>query len=144
MTTFIFGIKHSLTAYKTIIDYSEMIAEISSEEDRLLNLSNVDLWNGVISSLEHLSKQSSDYHLNMSMYNYFLKDNNIHEEQFFENEEQYGRKRAGQILSGYPFSSTELSVPSPIINADPGVEDSKVEETKECILPVNSSRYGDM
>mmetsp|Transcript_7467 Transcript_7467/g.6610 ORF Transcript_7467/g.6610 Transcript_7467/m.6610 type:complete len:137 (+) Transcript_7467:557-967(+) len=136
MTVFIFGIKHSLTAYKAILDYCDMLSEISSGQDSLLDIHHLHLWNTVISSLEDIAKQSSAYHLNMAMYNYFLKSNEIIEEQFFNNEKQYGRKKAKEMLDSYPFNTH--------FEEENYGGNETVEETKEQMVTINDSVYDDV
>mmetsp|Transcript_10072 Transcript_10072/g.11465 ORF Transcript_10072/g.11465 Transcript_10072/m.11465 type:complete len:136 (+) Transcript_10072:573-980(+) len=134
MTVYMFGIKHSLTAYKVIIDYSEMIAEIANGEESLYSLSSIQLWNSVVNTLENIADKSSEYHLQMAMMNYFLKSNEIFEEQFFNNEKQYGRKKAKQILSAFPFSSISELAQEPEY---PAQTTYMIEETKMDFLQIN-------
>ena len=150
MTSFIFSIKSAIVAYKVIIDYAEMLGEISTVDYNLADLNDIDSWNSVVNSLEILDEKAGDFHLILTMYHYFLVDNGIKEPEVFENQTRYGRKRAKEILAGpskdsegnsvnpeytgYPFTSLEL-IPSQL-EKEEGEENKGlgIEESKEKLI----------
>lgn len=134
MTVFMFGVKHSITAYKAILDYSQMISEISKEGESLYNLGTLETWNSVVSSLENLADKSGEYHLQMSMINYFLIANEIKEKDLFSDDQKYGRKEAKKILKAHPYSSVSEMEQEPEY---PQQNTYMVEETKMDFLQIN-------
>lgn len=71
-----------------------MVAEIASEDSVSL-----EFLHRVIHVCEKLDQFSDKFLTNIELYNYFLKENEISDEEVLKNEDLYGRKRAYMLYS---------------------------------------------
>lgn len=92
MTWYIFQLKQTIMAYKASLDYSNMVCEVAKTQP----VGN-EVLHKCITCWEEIEALSSEFHLMLEMYAYFLKDNEINETQIPADESQYGRKRATEI-----------------------------------------------
>uniref|UniRef100_A0A7S3NZ26 Uncharacterized protein n=1 Tax=Euplotes crassus TaxID=5936 RepID=A0A7S3NZ26_EUPCR len=136
MTCFMFSMQQTIIAYQTILDYSAMIASFATIEYNLLDLNDIDTWNDILNSLEKLDELASNFLLKLNMYNYFLKNYNIYEDDFLDNIKQYGSKRAKELLSSRPYTSLEI-IPGgeDVEELDlPGLDEEVKEQTTEYMI----------
>ena len=88
-----YGLKMGIQAYKAIVDYSSMIIEIM--KNAKLGFMNIDK---ILTSIDTILEECKTFHLNISIYQYFLKDNGITEcDNFKEDGNKYSKKSLSLI-----------------------------------------------